>query len=72
MTLVELLSRPEAIAAARAEFAERTEGARFVAPLLPRDFTPPLDYRWPEYVTTARGSDWWIPAAAELEAAGAS
>jgi aminobenzoyl-glutamate utilization protein B len=68
MTLVELLSRPDVIAAARTEFAQRTGGARFVAPLLPRDFSPPLDYRWPEYVTTARGTDWWIPAAAELEA----
>jgi aminobenzoyl-glutamate utilization protein B len=65
-TLLELLQRPEAVAAARAEFAERTSGARYVAPLLPRDFTPPLQYRWPEYVTTARGADWWIPAAPEL------
>jgi aminobenzoyl-glutamate utilization protein B len=67
--LLELLTRPEAVAAARAEFAERTSGARFIPPLLPRDFTPPLDYRWPEYVTTARGADWWIPAAADLEMA---
>ncbi len=67
-TLIELAMRPEAVAAARAEFAGRTAGARFIAPLLPRDFAPPLDYRWPEYVTTARGADWWIPAAAELAA----
>jgi aminobenzoyl-glutamate utilization protein B len=67
-TLLELLADPEAVAAARAEFTERTGGERFIAPLLPREFTPPLDYRWPEYVTTPRGSDWWIPAAAELEA----
>jgi aminobenzoyl-glutamate utilization protein B len=69
-TLLDLLMRPEAVAAARAEFTERTAGTRFIAPLLPRDFTPPLEYRWPEYVTTARGADWWIPAAAELEAHG--
>jgi aminobenzoyl-glutamate utilization protein B len=67
-TLLEVLSDPQAVAAARAEFAERTGGERFIAPLLPRDFTPPLDYRWPEYVTTARGADWWIPAAPELAA----
>jgi aminobenzoyl-glutamate utilization protein B len=68
-TLLELLTRPDAVAAARAEFTERTGGARFVAPLLPPDFAPPIDYRWPEYVTTARGADWWIPAAADLEPA---
>src|SRR5262249_36752764 len=42
--------------------------APFLAPLLPRTFAPPLDSRWPEYITTARGADWWIPAAPELEA----
>jgi aminobenzoyl-glutamate utilization protein B len=67
-TLLELLGNPGAVAAARAEFAQRTGGARFVAPLLPKDFMPPLEYRWPEYVTTPRGADWWIPACAELEA----
>ncbi|MBV8497059.1 MAG: amidohydrolase, partial [Gammaproteobacteria bacterium] len=65
-TLLELLTKPETLAAARAEFVERTGGARFVAPLLPREFAPPIDYRWPEYVTTARGTDWWIPATPEL------
>jgi len=65
-TLLDLLTRPDALAAARTEFSERTGGSRFIAPLLPRDFAPPLDYRWPEYVTTARGADWWIPAATEL------
>ena len=67
-TLLDLLTRPDLVAAARAEFKERTGGARFIAPLLPRDFAPPIDYRWPEYITTARGMDWWIPVAAELEA----
>jgi len=67
-TLLELLADAAARAAARAEFEARTGGARHIAPLLPRDFTPPLDYRWPEYVTTPRGSEWWIPAAAELAA----
>jgi aminobenzoyl-glutamate utilization protein B len=68
-TLLDLLTDPNTVAAARAEFGERTGGARFIAPLLPRDFAPPLEYRWPEYVTTARGTDWWIPAAADLEPA---
>jgi len=32
------------------------------APLLPRDFKVPHDFRWPEYIRTARGEEWWIPA----------
>ncbi len=66
-TLLDLLTEPRHLAAARTEFEERTGGERFVAPLLPKDFAPPIDYRWPEYVTTARGLEWWIPASAELE-----
>jgi aminobenzoyl-glutamate utilization protein B len=50
---------------ARAEFNERTGGGvggdKWMAPLLPRDFQPPIDLRWPEYVTTERGEEWWIP-----------
>jgi aminobenzoyl-glutamate utilization protein B len=65
-TLIELLARPESLQAARAEFLERTGGERHVAPLLPKDFTAPIDYRWPEYVHTARGEDWWIPATADI------
>ncbi len=67
-TLLDLLCQPDTLAAARAEFNERARGARFVAPLLPKDFEAPIDYRWPEYATTARGNDWWIPRAADLEA----
>ncbi|MBS0374768.1 MAG: amidohydrolase [Proteobacteria bacterium] len=66
-TLLELLTTPAALRRARAEFEERTGGARFVPPQLPRDFAPPIDYRWPEYVTTARGREWWIPATPELD-----
>jgi aminobenzoyl-glutamate utilization protein B len=32
-----------------------------MAPLLPKDFKAPIDFRWPEYVNTARGEEWWIP-----------
>jgi aminobenzoyl-glutamate utilization protein B len=32
-----------------------------VAPLLSRDFVAPVNLRWPEYVTTPRGDEWWIP-----------
>jgi len=52
--------------AARREFIERTGGgiggSRWIAPLC--DYKPPIDFRWPEYVTTRRGRDWWIPARA--------
>jgi aminobenzoyl-glutamate utilization protein B len=67
-TLLDLLGDPALVAAARREFEERSGGDRHVAPLLPKDFTPPIDYRWPEYVSTARGEEWWIPASAELDA----
>jgi aminobenzoyl-glutamate utilization protein B len=65
---LDLLTRPEELARARAEFAERTGGgiggSKWVAPLLPRDFAPPIHFRWPEYVTTPRGHEWWIPEGA--------
>ena len=64
-TLVDLLTRPETLARCKAEFAERTGGGvggdTWVAPLLPRDFHPPVDFRWPEYVMTERGEEWWVP-----------
>ena len=64
-TLVDLLSDGVSLLKAQAEFRERTGGgvggARWVAPLLPKDFAAPVDYRWPEYVTTARGEGWTIP-----------
>ena len=65
-TLLELLTAPAALAAARAEFTERTAAERYIAPLLPRAFAPPIDYCWPEYADTARGSGWVIPPAPEL------
>lgn len=64
-TLVDLLTQPAELAKARAEFEERTGGGvggtKWVAPLLPADFVPPVDLRWPEYVVTPRGEEWWIP-----------
>jgi len=61
-TIVELITHPEELERAEAEFNERTGGgvggSRWVAPLLPRDFYPPIDLPWPEYVTTARGYEW--------------
>ena len=67
-SLVELLAAPEALARCRQEFEERTGGGiggtNWLAPLLPTDFQAPIHYRWPEYVTTPRGEEWWIPTGA--------
>lgn len=67
-TIVDLLTDGTSLAAAQAEFKERTGGGiggkNWVAPLLPADFEAPVNYRWPEYVTTARGHEWTIPTAA--------
>ncbi|MDQ7249227.1 amidohydrolase [Dongia sedimenti] len=68
-SICDLLTRPELLSAAKAEFTERTGGgvggSNWISPQLPKDFRPPIDYRWPEYVTTSRGEEWWIPAAAD-------
>lgn len=64
-TLLDLFMQPSLLAEARDEFVERTGGGvggkHWVAPLLPADFKVPHRYRWPEYVTTARGEEWTIP-----------
>ncbi|HSH47358.1 MAG TPA: amidohydrolase [Halomonas sp.] len=65
LTLLDLFQEPAALEKARAEFVERTGGGiggeRWMAPLC--DYEPPLQFRWPEYVTTPRGEhDWVIPA----------
>jgi aminobenzoyl-glutamate utilization protein B len=65
LTLLDLATDPALLAAAQTEFRERTGGgmggSAWVGPLLPADFEPPVDLRWPEYVTTARGEEWCIP-----------
>jgi aminobenzoyl-glutamate utilization protein B len=68
-TLIDLITQPEILSRAREEFAARTGGGMggdaWVPPLLPADFSPPVDLRWPEYVRTARGEGWWIPTEAD-------
>jgi aminobenzoyl-glutamate utilization protein B len=63
--LVDLLTEPGELLKCKKEFEERTGGgiggSKWVAPLLPKDFKAPIDMRWPEYVTTERGEEWWIP-----------
>lgn len=50
--------------AALAEFETRTGGGvggtNWAPPLC--DYDPPIHFRWPEYVETQRGRDWWIPS----------
>jgi len=67
-TLLDLAADEGLRAAAAAEFRERTGGGvggdRWVAPLLPSDFTPPIDLPWPEYIETVRGREWHLPTPA--------
>lgn len=64
-TILDLLTAPEYLERAWDEFNQRTGGGiggdTWVGPLLPEDFAPPVDLRWPEYVQTVRGQEWWIP-----------
>ena len=74
LSLLDLLTRPDLLGAAQAEFRRRTGGgvggAQWVAPLLPADFAAPVDLRWPEYIATARGEEWWLPTPASGSGAG--
>jgi aminobenzoyl-glutamate utilization protein B len=65
MTIVDLLTDGGSLAAAQAEFVERTGGGKggtkWIAPLC--DYPPPIHFRWPEYIETVRGREWVIPTA---------
>ncbi|WP_016856016.1 hypothetical protein [Halomonas smyrnensis] len=62
-TMLRLLTDEDARRRAWAEFEERTGGgiggSQWLKPL--GDYPVPHDFRWPEYVQTVRGDDWWIP-----------
>ena len=64
LSALKLLEDPSAREAAMEEFEQRTGGGvggdKWMAPLC--DYEPPIHFRWPEYITTERGHDWWIPA----------
>jgi len=66
-TIVDLLTKPEVLARATAEFEQRTGGGiggqQWIAPLC--DYEPPIHFRWPEYIETPRGFEWWIPTQTE-------
>lgn len=63
LSALRLLEDADARKAARDEFEARTGGgiggAKWIPPLC--DYDPPIHFRWPEYVETPRGRDWWIP-----------
>jgi aminobenzoyl-glutamate utilization protein B len=62
MTIIDLLTKPEVLDAAKEEFLERTAGGmngeKWTGPLC--DYEPPIDFRWPEYISTHRGQDDWV------------
>ena len=64
LSLLRLLEDKESRDAAMQEFNQRTGGGvggdHWIKPLC--DYRPPVNFRWPEYITTHRGRDWWIPA----------
>ncbi|MEI9428789.1 amidohydrolase [Mesorhizobium sp. Cs1299R1N3] len=63
LAALRLLEDKTAREEAMSEFTTRTGGgvggSNWIAPLC--DYEPPINFRWPEYVTTPRGRDWWIP-----------
>lgn len=62
LTLLDLVTDADLRERARAEFERRT-AENPIPPLC--DYPPPVHFRWPEYVSTARGEEWWIPAPPE-------
>jgi aminobenzoyl-glutamate utilization protein B len=56
---LDLLTDPETLSEAKAEFLKRKE-RHDEPPLLPRDLKPPIELRWPEWVGRP-GDQWWIP-----------
>ena len=63
-TVLDLVAHPALLAAAVEEFKTRTGGGiggkTWLAPLC--DYPPPINFRWPEYVSTVRGEEWCIPS----------
>ena len=66
LSALRLLEDPTARDAAMEEFKQRTGGGiggdHWIEPLC--DYQPPINFRWPAYITTERGHDWWIPTTA--------
>ncbi len=60
LTLLDLIVDGDLRQRAWDEF-ERRRAEDPIAPLC--DYPPPIHFPWPEYVTTPRGEDWWLPSA---------
>ena len=62
-TILDLMTDEETLAAARAEFNERTGGgvggSNWEKPWC--DYPPPIEFPWPRYFETPGGREWWIP-----------
>ena len=59
-TLLELACNPGLLEHAKEEHERRQEEAGRVAPLLPKDFTAPVEYPWPEYVYRDGRREWGL------------
>lgn len=62
-TTLDLLTNTELLQSAKKEFIKRTgggkNGTKWQSPLC--DYAAPINFRWPEYINTERGYQWWIP-----------
>ena len=63
--VLDLLTSPDVLAEAKAEFDAEKRRRGAVAPLLPADFSAPTDFRWPEYIGEGKARSWWIPVSEE-------
>ncbi len=65
--ILDLMTDKGALAAARAEFIQRTGGgiggAAWERPWC--DYPPPIEFPWPRYFETPSGREWWIPETGE-------
>jgi len=60
LSAIDVIETPNLIKEAWNEFHERKQ-KNDEAPLLPKGLKPPVELRWPEWVTRP-GSEWWIPS----------
>lgn len=63
--VLDLVTSPEVLAEAAAEFELEKARRGSLPPLLPADFTAPTDFRWPQYNGSGDDRSWWIPVAEE-------
>ncbi|MDP9138152.1 MAG: amidohydrolase [Pseudomonadota bacterium] len=65
--ILDLMTDAQTLAAARAEFNQRTGGgvggATWEKPWC--DYPPPVDFPWPRYFETPTSREWWIPETAD-------